>query len=452
MAGEKLYPKRIVDFVSAWQKKWGKQYPYPELWEYIKDSLTLEEAIGDPTKQVTLFNRYLKQFEDLVDTGKIKIAGETPAAETPPEGTLPTTTPEDELFQQQLQQLIDEGKLSREQFEWGKTQDLWQRGMTERQLASQESQYASQIQREKYEAQKSMAQAWYTQFLASLQANQQEEEDALQSARNKAYEEGRDLTIAGLRENQPMNWLKISQVQAMQNPYQPRQKTFAPDINEYDEYLTQQEKTIKDQIKDVEDKVNDPYDPLLKGDADKMIAELRAMLSGIKDNKIQNRESILSPYQSSVNKMTAAGSTPYTPSVSNWDVFGSAARYVQNPEASEFSGIPTELAQSYGGMIGGMMSTAYQQAQKPPAKYVETPAWLQQYGVGNRITMGETPVNAITPSGQSYTRLNPEQREMLAGYYDYSGQGNENMMWSMYNQLPQPLNLGRRWKSARSYV
>jgi len=85
---------------------------------------------------------------------------------------------------------------------------------------------------------------------------------------------------------------------------------------------------------------------------------------------------------------------------------------------------------------------------QPAEAKLGIPSWLQGGIEGSPTeTSFREPAQALTPSGQSWTRYNPAQKEMWGSYAVGAGQRPQDLLWGMQSSLPKNLNLGRTWKS-----
>ena len=387
------------------------------------------------------------------DWTKLYDAYKNPQVEvpTPDESIAPNVTDEEKTYlgytPEEIAIGIPDLELERERLNWGQEQDKWQRQLKEREFAQDAADRASETQRMKYEGQL----AGYSQWLGNaLNPNNlwQPDKADIDAQLEQAWESGRQLSLRDLKVDPYKNWITIGDVQSAKNPFTTQKATTAFVDTERAAEIDTGIKYYESKLKELNDRLKDPTDPLYES-PDFMNARktLKDTISGLKDQKYQAEGG----YDWSGGAMTGIltshpGSTPA-------GLTNSAAAFYQNPNSPEFAATSSADKITMGNIIGSLTGAAMSSGYRPSVedKGTLTPSWLKTFspGLGEYIPRTGAAAEGITPSRQSFNRLAPSQRSMLAGYYERAGQNPADMLWSMDVQTPQTLRLGRTWKPAR---
>jgi hypothetical protein len=337
----------------------------------------------------------------------------------------------------------------------------------QQQLGMQAAQNATDVQLANAWAQANASQQWLT----SMATKFQELPSQRAQREQELWESARDAILADLEVNPDLNWIKIAQVQAMENPVQYDPASLAAADDQYLETLLEGGEIngtdyvgLKAELAEMQEQVGgaQTYDQLRSNSGNNqwavdnlsnlppeaMTPEVEAALKNAK-KELKALKDIADDPDSDILK-----SDP------RWaQAVSDAETYVRNLEKYR-----AELAEmnlrnlpwySLTQMNYWNDLTPEQQGeaarsmmpQKVDRSRLETPGFMRPYLTGNTINLKNLE-KAATPSGQSWMRMSPTERRGLQGYYTQAGQSFEDVTNNMMNMLPQNLSLGRTWANA----
>jgi hypothetical protein len=440
---DSIYSKTTYDYVQRLKKKFGKDLPFKEFWDYLMSRIRAEDMVGVPEYQQDTVYRYANEWAKNPEAQAIlaKTAGE----QTPTTGTPSATeTPANTLSQD----VLDTLKLDRDQFEEDKKQNEWYRNFQQLQLAQNQN----QLDNETIRAQKSLwesnaantwqainqsAQDWYLGTTAGQKANQQQLEQAFEQAKT-------DL----LDTLKPSDWVSRWLVTNKKNPWSKATSVGEQSTNETLQDYQEEEKFYAKQIKAIQEQINDPNNPLLQKDAQPMMDYLKANLDNAKQKQLD--------IQAGSYAGTSMKNLMDTTGMSYSTALKTALDYANNPEKPEYSNLSMEERQS---LSYAAMDAGYgQESATPSAPKLDIPTWMQGTIEGTPSYVSGTDTSkwakSITPSSQQWNTWSPTQQSMWGNYtYQTGGEESVNdLVASMETQRPQALRLGKTQKAFRSFV
>lgn len=312
--------------------------------------------------------------------------------------------------------------FQKQQFEWGKTQAEIE---------------AQNKRNELWTANQQAQEAQFWSGMANKQAQAGIDQNAIYE---KAYEDARQSMLSSLS---PTDWVQKYQVTNMTNPYTKSE----PGTREQVDTMIQERRDISDAIKEMESQANDPNNPAT-------LETMKNALAYLKSERDRLGSDIMGFKLGQIGGLSEVKRVADTVGTSYWDALNKSITYAQNPDSPEFADMSMEEKQAIG-IAARTFMVAPAKVEEPT---LNIPDWLQP-AIGAGTTTKVTGVNAtkwpspVTPSGQYWNKLTPTQQAMFGSYATAQGSQNPNDLVSqMRMQTPRNLNLGKYWKSSRSYA
>jgi len=252
----------------------------------------------------------------------------------------------------------------------------------------------------------------------------------MQAAKAGEFETLRKNLISQFAES-PRDWIKLYQAQNVANPFG-EQRGLSPQENmaaaqAESEHYTKVAANIHKRMKDPNDPFTDAIIDNPKNEEERAASELLRAERYARDI-YQNMETAWFK-GTHPNAPIRQGSAPA--GFIDEAEYATEARWAQ--ERREISPGVYEI-----GRPG--------RTEKPKPKMPEIPQWLQvASGLTGRVPETRKPI--LTPSGQSWTQLQPGQQEMYQGLVNWSGERPfSDIMATMQKQLPAEPSFGRKFK------
>jgi|6_EtaG_2_1085325.scaffolds.fasta_scaffold01346_2 hypothetical protein len=241
----------------------------------------------------------------------------------------------------------------------------------------------------------------------------------------------------------PRSWIDLYKWQNEPNPFAVQQRTPEEEVvaAEKEVKLYQAASNI------LSKREKDPTDPLFVSAnpniSNQPLTPEQTFAAGIRQ-RLRNAEDKLIeftiPTEAEAGAADITGTTPEK-------IRGLAHQWASNREHPDFANVTPEEQRA---LMAVAMESGFGDKPAPPAPTMpEIPRWLQTAsGITGRVPKTRQPM--LTPSGQSWSRLNPTQREMFAGLSDFAGERPfEDVIGQTQSMLPQAPSLGsNRWSAA----